>query len=973
MSRKPSTSPMADDQPRGSGFPVKSLLLGSSLILILLRVNLETRTAPQFYWYSYSSRIYKKAPLIISATPNYCNCSFMAQQIEASSYSFSSGSSNFDVFLNFRGEDLRKNFISFLHKALKNRGINDFIDSENLCIGEAIGPDLLKAIKGSKISIPVFSKGYASSKWCLLELSHILDCHKSKRQVVLPIFFDVEPSHVRNQSGSFEGPFREHEKNFESKTVESWREALRVVGNLKGWVLHEDVNGDQAELVELVVKRVSGELINSTHLAECNYPVGIDSHINGLLSLLNIGSDDVHFVGICGFGGIGKTTIAKEVYNRLLLSYNRHSFLFDVREQATQWMGLVSLQKRILKDIFKTDIDIGDYHTGKRLIKQYLCKEKVLVVLDDVDSQEQVDALAGALSWFGQGSRVIITTRDEHILNLAKVDKDRIYRPQELDCKQSLQLFSLHAFSTDQPHEDYMQISHDVVRYSGGLPLTLEVVGSYLLDIRSKEEWESTLQKLKEIPLEKIKRRLKISYDNLDDYQKAIFLDAACFFIGWPKETVFSIWEACGYHPKSSVHRIIKRSLLKFGDYGECPLKMHDQIRDMGRNIVREESPTEPGKRSRLWFYGDILDVFDENKGTDMIKGMILPYDLPSVYLANEYFKMIPNLRFLEIKSEKFIGDFSELPSALRWFRWDDCPWDILPTNFYHKRLVHLDLSWNIMIEQAWHIGPQDKNKRFQNLKVLDLSHCRYLSKSPDFSWFPFLERLDFGYCKSLVKLDKSIGKLSQLKSLIVKFCYLLKMLPDDVGLLEKLEVLDAKNCRELEKLPRSMGRMRCLRSINLTGTRINSISKLPGDFSMLRNLVQLEMSYWDWERPPLRRSPRIWNLLLENGEPDQQKPSQHSSDMVVANSSIGYMWTTEQNTKKRRCINAEEQHRKRSETESSFFSIFSFTPLPLLASSPMEPNKCISLAPPSPLFSLSSQAEFERSNSAHIERKSEC
>ncbi|XP_042519790.1 disease resistance protein RUN1-like [Macadamia integrifolia] len=550
------------------------------------------------------------------------------------------------------------------------------------------------------------------------------------------------------------------------------------------------------------------------------------------------------------------------------------------------------------------------------MIEQSLCKKKVLVILDDVDSQEQVDALAGALNWFGQGSRVIITTRDEHILNVAKVDKDRIYRPQELDYKQSLQLFSLHTFSRDQLHEDYLQLSHDVACYSGGLPLTLEVLGSYLSDISNKEEWESIVQKLKEIPPEKVQRRLKTSYDNLeDDYQKAIFLDATCFFIGWPKETVFSIWEACGYHPKSVVQSIIKRSLLKFEDYGVCPLKMHDQIRDMGRSIIKEESPMEPGKRSRLWSYGNILDVLEEHKGTDMIKGMILPYDLPSVDLANEHFEMMTNLRFLEIKSEKFMVDFSELPSALRWFRWENCHWDILPTNFYHKRLVHLDLSWNIMIEQAWHIGPQDKNERFQKLKDLNLSDCRNLSKSPDFSWFPFLERLDFGYCKSLVKLDKSIGKLSQLKSLIVKFCYSLKMLPDDVGLLEKLEVLDAKNCRELEKLPRSMGRMRCLRSINLTGTRINSISKLPGDFSMLRNVVQLEISYWDWERPPLRRSPRSWNLLLENGEPDQQKPSQHLSDMVVANSSIGNMWITEQNTKKRRCINFEEQHRKRSET----------------------------------------------------------
>ncbi|XP_043687985.1 disease resistance protein RUN1-like [Telopea speciosissima] len=795
----------------------------------------------------------------------------MAELTEASSSSsaFSSGSSKFSVFLSFRGEDTRKNFTSFLHKALKNSGINSFIDSEQLWIGEAIGPALLRAIERSKISIPVFSKGYASSKWCLLELSHILDCHKSKAQMVLPIFLDdVGPSHVRNQTGSFEEPFQEHEKNFEPHIVESWREALRVVGNLKGWVLKEDTNGDQAELVELVVRRVLEELITSTHLAVCKYLIGIDSHVNHLLSLLNIGSNNVLFVGICGYGGIGKTTIAKAVYNCILSTFNRHSFLSDVREQATQWMGLETLQKQLLKDIIKRDIDVGDLHRGKILIEHSLCEEKVLVVLDDVDSQEQVDALAGAFNWFGQGSRVILTTRDEHILNVIKIDKDKIYRPQELNHKQSLQLFSLHAFSRDLPPEYYIKISHDVVCYSGGLPLTLEVLGSYLSDISGKEEWESTLQKLKEIPLEKVQRRLKISYDNLeDDYQKAIFLDAACFFIGWPKRTVISIWEACGYHPKSAIHRLIKRSLLKFEDYGKCYLKMHDQIRDMGRNIVKEESPMEPAKRSRLWSYDDILDVFQEHKGTDMIKGMLLPSDLPSVYLTNEHFEMMPNLRFLRIKSDMFMGDISDLPSGLRWFRLKNCPWEILPTNFYHKRLVHLDLSWNFMIEQAWHIVPQDKNKRFQKLKVLNLSYCRHLSKSPDFSWFPFLESLNLGYCKSLDKLDNSIGQLNKLKSLILKYCYSLKMLPDDVGLLEKLEVLDAENCVGLVTLPTAMGRMKSFHSLNLLGTRISNISKLPDDFSMLSNIVELKMSR-DW--PQVRLSPTVRNLLLENGESDQ-------------------------------------------------------------------------------------------------------
>ncbi|XP_042482180.1 disease resistance protein RPV1-like isoform X3 [Macadamia integrifolia] len=576
----------------------------------------------------------------------------------------------------------------------------------------------------------------------------------------------------------------------------------------------------------------------------------MDSSVNDLLSLLDIGSKDAHFVGICGSGGIGKTTIAKAVYNHIFSSFKRHSFLSDVREQAMQYMGLVSLQKRLFKDIFKADFDIGDFHTGKKLIEERVCKEKVLLVLDDVDGNEQIDALAGGLNWFGHGSRVIITTRDEHILNVAKVNRDKIYRPQLLDQEHSLQLFSWHAFQNNQPPEDYMQLSRIVAIHSGGLPLALEVFGSYLSDLSNKEEWESTIQILKEIPPEEVQRRLKISYDNLEnDYQKAIFLDAACFFIGWKKEIVISIWEACGYHPKSSICRLIKRSLLKFEDSwdGEC-LMMHDHIRDMGREIVLEEGRMEPGKRSRLWSYGEILEVLEGNKGTDMIKGMSIPYasKLP-INFTSEPFEMMPNLRFLNISSSNFVGDLSHFPSSLRCFEWKNIPSDTLPTNFYHKRLVYLNISES-NVKQVWKIRPHDENQRFQKLKVLDLSTCVYLSKSPDFSWFPYLEQLYLGGCYLLDELDDSIGQLCQLKSLILISCEALKKLPESIGDLKSLVNLDLSDT-SIKELPDSICRMSSLKELALIWC--NSLKKLPESIGELKSLVKLDLGETQIEELP--------------------------------------------------------------------------------------------------------------------------
>ncbi|BBG96727.1 Disease resistance protein TIR-NBS-LRR class family [Prunus dulcis] len=116
-----------------------------------------------------------------------------------SSSSFAHDSSwTYDVFLSFRGEDTRTNFTDHLYKALCDKGIYTFIDRE-LVRGEEIPPALVKAIEESRISVIVFSENYASSRWCLDELVKILQCKQSKQQVVLPIFYKVDPSHVRNQ------------------------------------------------------------------------------------------------------------------------------------------------------------------------------------------------------------------------------------------------------------------------------------------------------------------------------------------------------------------------------------------------------------------------------------------------------------------------------------------------------------------------------------------------------------------------------------------------------------------------------------------------------------------------------------------------------------------------------------------------------------------------------------------------------
>ncbi|XP_028807423.1 TMV resistance protein N-like [Neltuma alba] len=145
----------------------------------------------------------------------------------------SSSSKKYDVFLSFRGEDTRRSFTSHLHNALCCKNIETYIDNE-LPKGDGISQSLMEAIKDSSISVVVFSENYASSKWCLDELLQILCCKQQQRQTVVPIFYEIDPSHVRNQKGTYKKAFTEHlEKNQEK--VEEWRQALFEIASLAGW------------------------------------------------------------------------------------------------------------------------------------------------------------------------------------------------------------------------------------------------------------------------------------------------------------------------------------------------------------------------------------------------------------------------------------------------------------------------------------------------------------------------------------------------------------------------------------------------------------------------------------------------------------------------------------------------------------------------------------------------------------------
>ncbi|XP_014522068.1 TMV resistance protein N isoform X2 [Vigna radiata var. radiata] len=697
----------------------------------------------------------------------------------------------YDVFISFRGPDTRNSFVDHLCSHLLRKGIFVFKDDHSLQKGESISPQLLQAIQLSRLSIIVFSKNYASSTWCLDEMTAIAFCKQQSSQIVFPIFYDVDPSHVRHQNGVYENDFVSHRCKFQKDRdkVRGWERAMTDLANSAGWDVRDKPEFEQIQsIVQAVIKKLRHKFSWFV-----NDLIGIQPRVQELEDKLRLrsNSDDVQVLGIWGMNGIGKTTHAAVLFDKISHRFDASCFIEDVSKLYRDG-GHTAVQKQIIHQTLRENIDMSNPIEISGIVENRLHSIKVLVVLDNVDELEQLENLAIKPKLLLKGSRMVITTTDEHILKAYEGDV-LIHKLPLLNDADARELFCRKAFKCEDQSSNCAALIPEVLKYAQCLPLAIKVLGSFLCT-RDADEWSDVLNRLEDSPDDKIMNVLEISVEGLQREEKQIFLHIACFFKGERVDYVKRILECCGLYPHIGISRLIEKSLITISDE---EIHMHELLQELGKKMVRDQSPEEPGSWSRIWLHKNFLHALRAETGTEKVKAIVLNKKEEMSECIVDGLSRMKGLTLLILYHTRVSGRLEFLSDRLQYLLWHDYPFASLPPYFTASDIVELNMP-NSHITHFW-----EGRKSCPNLKRIDLSNSKYLSETPDFSRIIKLERLDLSGCTSLSYVHSSIGLLKKLAFLNLRNCCNLVSIDFGyVGNMSSLRVLHLSGCSKLESTP---------------------------------------------------------------------------------------------------------------------------------------------------------------------------
>ncbi|XP_039173305.1 TMV resistance protein N-like [Eucalyptus grandis] len=332
-----------------------------------------------------------------------------------------------DVILSYLGSDSPIGFVDSLCRCLEADGIRVFRVDD---IPSILPEELRLSVSGSNIYVPIFSTAYPYSPRCLETLALMAE-HTSRsggKKEILPVFYNVERSDVQlDQKSRYRDALDEHKQRFGDEKVKLWEKALVGAGKVKGW--ERSSYESEEELITAIVGEILFKLmIAHNHVSE-DLSTGDnpmlsdrtseleDSQESKIMELLELEVSDVRIVGIHGRDGIGKTALAKIIYDKISLRFDACSFLPEIEETTQQPGGVHYLQNKLIYNILKREHEVAFAFEGVRFLKEIFRNMKVLIVLDDLERRSLLKEFVGAkLDWFGCGSRIIVTSKERSVL-----------------------------------------------------------------------------------------------------------------------------------------------------------------------------------------------------------------------------------------------------------------------------------------------------------------------------------------------------------------------------------------------------------------------------------------------------------------------------------------------------------------------------------------------------------------------------
>ncbi|VVB12431.1 unnamed protein product [Arabis nemorensis] len=671
----------------------------------------------------------------------------------------------------------------------------------NLSGRESLDPEMLY----SSVGIMVLSNSFARSSQSLDHLVAIMEHWKAKHLVIIPVYIKVTPSDICRLEDWVEASVQLQYLN----SVQKWKAAMIELASIDG---HQWAERTQFTLAEEVARDAW------LYLKNCKNVVRI------LALLKHSQPSDAEIVGIWGMAGIGKTSIAREIFGILAPEYHSTCILEDFY-LLCQKKGLRQMRDDFFSKVFGEE-NLSSCDIKPSFMREWFLNKKILVVLDGVSNARDAEYVVGGFGWFSRGHRIILTSRRKQVLVQCKAEEP--YEINKLCEFESIRLCK-QFFNGGKSG-----IISELIYCSSGIPLALEVLGSSVSKEQHIKNMKLHLQSLRIKPPIQMQEAFERSFDGLDENEKNIFLDLACFFGGENKDYVVQLLDACGLFTSSGIYSLIDESLISLlDDKIEIPIP----FQDMGRFIVQKKDDN-PCERSRLWDSKDIIAVLTKNSGTEAIEGIFLDTSDLTCDLSPTVFCEMDRLRLLkfyrstsgkECKLNLPPQGLEILPDELRLLHWEHYSFKYLPQKFDPENLVEINMPYSDM-EKLW-----EGKKNLEKLKKIKLSHSSKLTDILVLSEALNLEHIDLEGCTSLVDISTSIPRCGKLISMNMKDCSHLRSLPAMVDL-TYLKLLNLSGCSDLKEI------QDCAPNLKELFLAESGITKLPLSIANLTELVTLDL-----------------------------------------------------------------------------------------------------------------------------------